>query len=172
MLSTRFPVGPVPFGFVIVGLVLESVLLGLSSLQLYFYFQRTSHNRWWSGFFMAFLWVLDCTHIALCVHAVHHWLLARCHKPLTVLILLWSIVVQANIIAVLAVATQILFARRSHKVRASSGLGAFIMFTSIGVFSTTFYLVSSKSKLADEFRLFQDSLNANNASAFLFPMMR
>jgi len=89
---------------------------------------------------MAIVWVLDCTHVALCIQAVHHCIIARHRNPVALSILIRSIIMQANINGLVATAAQVLFAPKTPRWSTSWGMITIIMLLSLGTLSISLSL--------------------------------
>jgi len=86
--------------------------------------------------------VLDCTHIALCIQAVHHCIIARHRNPVALSILIRSIVMQANINGLVATAAQLMFVPKRPQWSTSWGLTTIIMLLSLGTLTISLSLTA------------------------------
>jgi len=139
MSTLRLPLTTPSLAALSVGLTVESVTLALSSLQLYLYFQAFFKDHAWSRFFVAFLWVLCCTHITLCMQALHHCLIAKQRDMVTLSILVKTIAVQAIVIGLLATTVQIFFAPKAKKLSSNWGLATSVSLLSLAAFVISLY---------------------------------
>ncbi|KAH9941424.1 hypothetical protein B0H21DRAFT_753135 [Amylocystis lapponica] len=83
------PLGPT-YGALFIGLSVSSILFGVTNIQTLAYFQRYPRDIPWNKFAVAVLWILDATHLALCVYMVYFYLVIHYANPEMLLNIVWS----------------------------------------------------------------------------------
>ncbi|KAI0323926.1 hypothetical protein GY45DRAFT_498879 [Cubamyces sp. BRFM 1775] len=65
------------YGALFIGVLISSVLFGVTMLQTLVYFQQYPSDRAWRKLAVSWLWFLDALHLALSAHFVYHYLVSN-----------------------------------------------------------------------------------------------
>ncbi|KAG1797133.1 uncharacterized protein HD556DRAFT_275332 [Suillus plorans] len=89
------------FGALFIGVILASVLFGLTNVQAFIYLQ--AHRSAGITFFklvVAWLWILDALHLALTIHGVYYYLVTNYANFGVLTEIVWSLKLVINILIV------------------------------------------------------------------------
>jgi len=99
-----------------VGVVVSALLFGVSILQTYIYYQKTSNDMLVFRVSVAILWVLDAFGLALTIHAIYHYLITNFGNYSALTILVWSLKMKAAVDLVIVLLVQSLYCLRLWKL--------------------------------------------------------
>lgn len=96
-------------GAAYLGVVVSSFLFGVTTLQVYIYYQYFgSDDKLQNRIVVPLLWVMDAFHIALAIHAVYFYLVHQ----LPFIYIIWSMRLQLTLVVLIAVTVTSLYALR------------------------------------------------------------
>ncbi|KAG1733079.1 uncharacterized protein EDB91DRAFT_655279 [Suillus paluster] len=101
------------FGALFIGVIIASVLFGLSNVQAFLYFQ--THRGTGISFHILvviWLWTLDALHLALIVHCVYYYLVTNYANVSALTDIVWSFKLQIIINVLLIYSVQAMYAYR------------------------------------------------------------
>ncbi|CCM05285.1 uncharacterized protein FIBRA_07497 [Fibroporia radiculosa] len=137
-LSTPYPSFPIiavdrqmgeldnTYGAVVIGAFLSAILFGVTNLQVFIYFQQFYTDGFWIK--LAVCWLLDATHVALCVHMVYWYLVANFFDPVALFEIVWSFKAQIMVDAIVVISVHTLYTLRLWKrVRSSLPTTSFVL---------------------------------------------
>ncbi|KAH9886658.1 hypothetical protein C8Q73DRAFT_273585 [Cubamyces lactineus] len=78
------------YGALFIGVLVSSVLFGVTMLQTLVYFQQYPSDRAWRKLAVSWLWFLDALHLALSAHFVYHYLVSNNANPDALSQIVWS----------------------------------------------------------------------------------
>jgi len=99
-------------GAAFLGIVAATFLFGITTLQVYLYYHRYSHDSGINKVAVGTLWVLDCVHLLLIVHAVYYYAIKGFGNVLTLSVVVWSVKLEVTINVIIMVSVQSLYAYR------------------------------------------------------------
>ncbi|KAL0577605.1 hypothetical protein V5O48_004366 [Marasmius crinis-equi] len=99
-------------GAALIGVVGSGILFGITCLQGYLYYHRYPTDGLLHKVSVAVLWLLDCLHLALTIHAVYHYLVLNYGQPEALSHIVWSLQVQVSLNIVIILIVQSLYAHR------------------------------------------------------------
>ncbi|TFY68460.1 hypothetical protein EVJ58_g1000 [Rhodofomes roseus] len=103
------------YGAVLVGAFVSAVLFGITNLQTFIYFQRYPRDRIWNMAAVCWLWLLDATHLVLCIHMIYWYLVTNYLDPLALLEIVWSFKAQIIVDAIVVISVHTLYTIRLWK---------------------------------------------------------
>ncbi|TDL20314.1 hypothetical protein BD410DRAFT_377452 [Rickenella mellea] len=83
-------------GVILVGTIISSMLYGITNVQTFIYFQRSSKDPKYMRGLVAFLWILDSLHMAFIGHTVYYYMVDNFLNPFSLISPTWSF--KSNII--------------------------------------------------------------------------
>ncbi|KAH9834573.1 uncharacterized protein C8Q71DRAFT_859549 [Rhodofomes roseus] len=107
------------YGAVLVGAFVSAVLFGITNLQTFIYFQRYPRDRIWNMAAVCWLWLLDATHLVLCIHMIYWYLVTNYLDPLALLEIVWSFKAQIIVDAIVVISVHTLYTIRLWKLNAA-----------------------------------------------------
>ncbi|KAJ6536998.1 hypothetical protein B0H19DRAFT_1270680 [Mycena capillaripes] len=99
-------------GAVFVGVVISSILFGVSTLQVYWYYHYYPHDSRLHKVSVGVLWALDATHLALTVFASYHYGVRGFGHPEVLAVVIWPIKLLTAINVVIILMVHSLYAYR------------------------------------------------------------
>jgi len=95
-------------GAAYLGVVVSSFLFGITTLQVYIYYQHYSGDKLQNRIVVPLLWIMDAFHLALAIHAVYFYLV----NQLPFIYIIWSMRVQLSFVVLIAITVTSLYAVR------------------------------------------------------------
>ncbi|KAF8994655.1 hypothetical protein BDQ17DRAFT_1285590 [Cyathus striatus] len=103
-------------GAVLLGAMAACMLFGITTLQMYVYYQTYPNDWRFQKIAVAALWFLDTLHLALTIHAVYHYLVTSFGNAAAQLTIVWSFKLQIAVNVVIVLLVQSLYALRVWKL--------------------------------------------------------
>ncbi|TFK33817.1 hypothetical protein BDQ12DRAFT_738568 [Crucibulum laeve] len=94
------------------GTVAAATLFGITSLQVWMYFQNYPNDWRFQKFCVANLWILDAVHLAFIVHAVYHYIVTSFGSFAATQFVVWSFKLQIAINVAIVLMVQSLYGLR------------------------------------------------------------
>ncbi|OSX58621.1 hypothetical protein POSPLADRAFT_1152819 [Postia placenta MAD-698-R-SB12] len=98
------------YGAILIGSFISAIFFGITNLQVFIYFQQYAEDSSWNKLTVCCLWLLDATHLALCMHMVYWYLVTNFFNPQALPNTVWSFK------AVVVVSVHTLYAVRLWKL--------------------------------------------------------
>ncbi|KAJ3530635.1 hypothetical protein NM688_g7682 [Phlebia brevispora] len=89
-----FPLSPgTSLGLAYLGVVLSSILYGISCSQAFTYFRsrRAESDRWHLKLLVVFVGILDSAHQALVIYAIYYYVILEFANPLALVVDMWAV---------------------------------------------------------------------------------
>jgi len=134
------------FGAILIGLVVGSILFGVSTLQTHLYYQKFPNDSIWIQRFVLFIWFVDAMHVVLCTHTMYHYLVTNFNNPPALTTTVWSLALQTDCNGLIGMLVELFFARRVYKLSGNVILTLIICILSLvhftlGVYFTVMSLI-------------------------------
>ncbi|EED80647.1 predicted protein [Postia placenta Mad-698-R] len=78
------------FGAMLLGVLMSSILFGITNLQVYIYFKTYTNDPLWIKFSVCALWIVDALCVAFSFHLIYQYLITDYTNPDALLIIDWS----------------------------------------------------------------------------------
>ncbi|KAH9943932.1 hypothetical protein B0H21DRAFT_746998 [Amylocystis lapponica] len=115
LLQSRVTYRPHPhtqFGAVLIGVLLAGALWGVSCMQTYEYFDHCSKDPWYQKIMVACVFCLDTLHQIFMSHVIYTYLVTQYSNPLYLGVVVWSLVAQVLVNALIGLIVQSFFTWR------------------------------------------------------------
>ncbi|KAF9492001.1 hypothetical protein BDN71DRAFT_1238899 [Pleurotus eryngii] len=100
------------YGGALIGLVVGTILYGITILQTYLYFRRYPQDYWFVKFMVILLWALDSVHLVLCTITIYWVLVTNYSNPEVLSQTHWSMNLQTDCNGLIGLVVELFFARR------------------------------------------------------------
>ncbi|EED79741.1 predicted protein [Postia placenta Mad-698-R] len=78
------------FGAMLLGVLMSSILFGITNLQVYIYFKTYTNDPLWIKFSVCALWIVDALCVAFSFHLIYQYLITDYSNPGALLVIDWS----------------------------------------------------------------------------------
>jgi len=127
------------FGAILIGLIVGSILFGVSTLQTHLYFQKFPNDSFWIKRLVMLIWFVDALHVVLCTHTIYHYLVTNYNNPPALRTTVWSLALQTDCNGLVGMLVELFFARRVYKLSGNVILTLIICILSFIHFSLGVY---------------------------------
>jgi len=153
-MMTALPAFDNTLGALLVGGLLAMALWGVTCVQTFSFFTRTSRDGVFLRLMITFLWFLDTFHSALDGHILYHYLVTNFLNPAAIGIPVWSVILHVTISFVSDFLIRAMFAHRIYRLsKGNLFITGWIMLVSTtylgagGVVAVKAFQISSYSEL-------------------------
>jgi len=137
------------FGAILIGLVVGSILFGVSTLQTHLYYQKFPNDSFWIKRLVLLIWFVDAMHVVLCTHTIYHYLVSNFNNPPALSTTIWSLALQTDCNGLVGMLVELFFARRVYKLSGNVILTMIICILSLIHFSLGVYFTAMSMILQD-----------------------
>jgi len=139
----------------LIGVVLTAVLYGVTSVQMYMYFQDWSSDGRVMRWIMAFLWFLDTFHQIMVTHGLYTYAVTDYGNPQTLLVAVWSVLGITTLSAIIELIVRSIFCYRLWRLSNNNVLLVAPMFLlSLLEFAGGITFTSKGSEVGGQYALF------------------
>ncbi|EED84759.1 predicted protein [Postia placenta Mad-698-R] len=78
------------FGAMLLGVLMSSILFGITNLQVYIYFKTYTKDPLWTKFSVCALWTIDALCVAFSFHLIYQYFITNYFNPVALLVINWS----------------------------------------------------------------------------------
>ncbi|KIJ53443.1 hypothetical protein M422DRAFT_775550 [Sphaerobolus stellatus SS14] len=103
-------------GALLIGLVVSTALFGLTSMQVWIYFNTYFNDPRFLKLVVGVLWILDLTHTVLITHAAYHFFINNFGNVAGLAKGEWSIIIEVAVTTMMTLLVQCFFAFRLYRL--------------------------------------------------------